>query len=74
MQGLFRDIYVGWPGKVHDAPGFFVANSSLCQKGQNKTLFPDWVEKISGIDIPIVLLGDPAYPLDEGFSRYWKSK
>ena len=52
-------MYIGWPGKVHDARVF--ANSSI--KGQNKTLFPDWTEKISGVDIPVVILGDPAYPL-----------
>ena len=60
-KGLFTDIYVGWPGRVHDARVF--ANSSLFQKGQNKSLFPNLVEKISGIEVPIVLLGDPAYPL-----------
>ena len=60
-QGLFIDVYIGWPGQVHDARVF--ANSSLYQWGQNKTLFPDWTEQIAGRDIPLVLLGDPAYPL-----------
>ena len=60
-KGLFIDVYIGWPGKVHDARVF--ANSSIYRKGQNKTLFPDWTEKISGVDIPVVILGDPAYPL-----------
>lgn len=60
-QGRFIDINIGWPGRVHDARVF--ANSSLFQKGQSKTLLPDWKETISGRNIPLVLLGDPAYPL-----------
>ena len=32
-------------------------------KGQNGTLFPDWKKHIAGREVPIVILGDPAYPL-----------
>ena len=60
-RGLFIDIYVGWPGRVHDARVF--ANSSLCTRGQNNTLLPNWVKRISNTDVPLVVLGDPAYPL-----------
>ena len=60
-QGLFIDVYIGWPGRVHDARVF--ANSSLYQRGQNKGLLPDWTEQIAGRTIPLILLGDPAYPL-----------
>ena len=60
-NGRFTDIYVGWPGRVHDARVF--ANSTLFQRGQTKTLLPDWTEKISDVNVPLVMLGDPAYPL-----------
>nr|XP_055057244.1 uncharacterized protein LOC129441619 [Misgurnus anguillicaudatus] len=57
----FWDINVGWPGKVHDARVF--GNSSLFERGQSDTLFPDIKERFAGVDVPIVILGDAAYPL-----------
>lgn len=57
----FWDINVGWPGKVHDAR--VLANSSLYDRGQNGTLFPDWTETFEGVDVPLLILGDAAYPL-----------
>ena len=54
-------MYVGWPGQVHDARVF--ANSSLYQRGQSGNLLPDWKEQVDGTDIPLIMLGDPAYPL-----------
>ena len=67
MQGMvdhlyrFTDIYIGWPGRVHDARVF--GNSTLYQKGVNGTLFPEWTKTIAQEEIPLVVLGDPAYPL-----------
>ena len=58
--GHFINIYVGWPGRVHDARVF--VNSLLDKRGQAGTLFPDSKKSIAGKEIPLVL-GDPAYPL-----------
>ena len=61
FRGLFMDVYIGWPGKVHDARVF--ANSSVYSKGNKGELFPAWTRKMCGCDVPLVILGDPAYPL-----------
>ena len=67
MQGMvdhlyrFTDVYIGWPGRVHDARVF--GNSTLYHKGMNGSLFPEWKKTIAQEEIPLVVLGDPAYPL-----------
>ena len=55
------NINIGWPGKVHDTRVF--ANSSLYLKGSNGTLLPNWKHCISRVDVPSLILRDPAYPL-----------
>lgn len=42
---VFQDIYIGWPGSVHDARP------------------PQYRRIIDGVDVPLLILGDPAYPL-----------
>ena len=37
--GRFMDVYIGWPGKVHDARVF--VNSNLYRKAVAGSLFPD---------------------------------
>ena len=59
-RGQFVDAYIGWPGKVHDAR--VLVNSSLYQRAMNGTLLPDWKRSISGVQVPLIILGDPAYP------------
>ena len=59
-RGLFMDIYSGWPGKVHDARVF--VNSALYRKAINNKLLPDWSENLCGVEVPLIILGDPAYP------------
>ncbi|KAM7163464.1 uncharacterized protein RBU57_007784 [Macrochelys suwanniensis] len=60
-RGRFIDINAGWPRKVHDARIF--RNTALFQKMQSGTFFPDRKITVGEIEMPTVILGDPAYPL-----------
>lgn len=57
----FWDINIGRPGKIHDACVFSL--SSLYERGSAGTLLPNWTEAFEGVDVPLFLLGDSAYPL-----------
>ena len=71
MQGIvdhsyqFTDVLIGWPGRVHDARIF--ANSSIYRSGNSGSIFPvnEFARDINGVQVPLLLLGDPAYPLLE---------
>ena len=53
------DTYVGWPGSVHDA--CVLAMSVVFERERVcGTLAQDKKQHIGGVDVPIVLLGDPA--------------
>ena len=59
--GNFLDICVGWPGRVHDPR--VLHNSQLYTKGERGDLFEDRTAIINATRVPVVVLGDPAYPL-----------
>ncbi|CAM5140323.1 unnamed protein product [Eretmochelys imbricata] len=60
-KGHFININVGWPGKVHDTRIF--RNSGLFKWLQEGVYFPDQKITVGDVELPIVILGDPAYPL-----------
>ncbi|XP_062509676.1 uncharacterized protein LOC134185812 [Corticium candelabrum] len=59
----FNDICIGWPGRVHDAR--VLANSLLFAVAERAgTAFPGSETVVcNGSRIPVLILGDPAYPL-----------
>lgn len=59
-QYRFFNVYVGWPGSVHDAR--IRSNSEVYQKGEFETLVPNHIWTLSEVLVPVVIFGDPAYP------------
>ncbi|KAM7431033.1 hypothetical protein ABFA07_018335 [Porites harrisoni] len=58
----FIDVNIKWPGKVHDAR--VLVNSSLYERAQTGKLFPpDSSKEIEGVQVPLLIIGDAAYPL-----------
>lgn len=60
-ENRFMNVHVGWPGSVHDAR--ILSNSEVFMKGETGTLVPQSVGILAGVPVPVVILGDPAYPL-----------
>ncbi|CAM4587029.1 unnamed protein product [Lepidochelys kempii] len=60
-KGCFTNISVGWPGKVHDFRIF--RNSVLFKQLQEGIYFPEQKITVGDVEMPIVILGDTAYPL-----------
>ncbi|XP_072039667.1 uncharacterized protein [Amphiura filiformis] len=57
----FTNLYIGFPGKAHDAR--VLKNSQLYEHACNGQLFPHRTRNIEGVEVPLYLVGDPAYPL-----------
>ena len=45
-RGLFKDMYIGWPGKVQS-----FSSSILCKKGMSSAVFSDWKWNGSGVNV-----------------------
>ncbi|KAG6929899.1 hypothetical protein G0U57_004774, partial [Chelydra serpentina] len=60
-KGRFTNINIGWLGKVHDARVF--RNSGLFRRLQEGIYFPNHKITVGDVEMPIVILRDPAYPL-----------
>ena len=57
---LLCDIYVGWPGSMHDAHIF--ANSTAFILANENKIFNEECVSIGDVDLPIFLVSDSAYP------------
>nr|XP_042710869.1 ubiquinol-cytochrome-c reductase complex assembly factor 1 isoform X2 [Chrysemys picta bellii] len=55
------DISVGWSGKLHGACIF--KNTDLFRKLQEGTFFPNWRITTGNVAMPVVIVGDPTFPL-----------
>ncbi|CAM5079663.1 unnamed protein product [Eretmochelys imbricata] len=60
-KGRFTGIHMGWLGTVHDTRIF--RNSGQFEQLQEGTYFPDRKITFGDVEMPIVILGDTAYPL-----------
>lgn len=58
---LFTDLYIGWPGSVHDAR--VLSNSELYKKCVNQDYLQGNPLRVNNHSIPLFLVGDSAYPL-----------
>ena len=54
------NINIGWPCRVHSAR--VLTNSDLLRSAKASTLLPNQPCITNGVSVPLVILGDPAYP------------
>ena len=58
---IFRDVFCGFPGCVHDVR--VLANSSLHAKACDSKVLQGEVHDLKGVNVPVLLVGDSGYPL-----------
>ncbi|CAM4635653.1 unnamed protein product [Leuciscus chuanchicus] len=71
----FTDVYVGWPGRTHDA--CVLSNSPIFKMAEQQGgyLFPrENSMTVNDVEVPVHLIGDAAYPLKnwlmKGFTNH----
>ncbi len=52
FRGIFMNVNIGWPGKVHDSRVCF-----FYQKAESGTLFRTWSRTIKETEVSLVILG-----------------
>ena len=60
-KGCFIDVNIGWPGKAHNAR--VLTNSTFYRKATSGHLLPNSKRVINGVEIPLLILGDPTHPV-----------
>ena len=60
-KGLFINVCIGWPGRVHYACVF--KNSGLSRRADRELFSTVCTQCVCSVSVPGVLIGDPAYPL-----------
>ena len=58
---IFLNVNTEWPGGVHDAR--MLSNSTLFQRCEAGTFLLKWEVTLGTTRVPLLILGDPAYPL-----------
>ena len=73
LKYFFRDVFVGWTGKSHDARIF--KNSPLYKECQNRSFLPiNMSKQIGNVEVAPLILGDSAYPLENWLMKPYSDR
>ena len=62
-ENRFMNVNVGWTGSVYVHDARILSNSCLIEERQEHFYPTQSVQILAGVPVPVVILGDPAYPL-----------